>query len=91
MRPLKSEFKFQMWLLEPMQRGDVRVIELRQETGLAIQAFSVLCKLFRKDFDGNVSSKFGVTGSINLSHPARTNGLDDFVLAELGAGSEGHG
>ena len=83
-----------MWLLEPMQRGDVRVIELRQETGLAleaIQAFSVLCKLFRKDFDGNVSSKFGVTGSINLSHPARTNGLYDFVLAELGAGSEGHG
>ena len=77
-----------------MQRGDVRVIELRKEPGLSlesVQAFFVSCELLRKDFDGDVTSEFGIAGSIDLSHTTRTNSLDDFVLAESGSGGEGHG
>ena len=81
-------------LLQSVQDGDVRVIELREETGFsleAVQAFFVSCKLLGKDFNGNVTSEFGIPGSVDLSHTTCTNSLDDFVLSELGAWSEGHG
>jgi hypothetical protein len=77
-----------------MQRGDVRVIELREEASLAFETnetFLVLQELLGKDFDSNVSSAFGVAGSIDFSHSTRTDRLDDFVLAELGSRGEGHG
>ncbi len=75
-------------LLQSIERGDVRVIELRKEPGFsleAIQAFFVSCELLGKDFDRNVTSEFGVACSIDFSHSTRTNSLDDFVLTELGA------
>lgn len=73
-------------LLEPMQRGDVRVIELGKESSFAlepIQAFLVSRKLFRQNFDGNVSSELRISCPINFSHSTYTNRLDDFILAEF--------
>ncbi len=81
-------------LLQPVQGGDVRVIELRKEPGFSlepIQAFFGARKLLGKDFDCDVASEFGVAGSVDFSHSTRTNSLDDFVLAEFGTGGEGHG
>ena len=57
-------------LLLTMQRGDVRVIELREEASLtfkAVQAFLVPRELLGKNFDGDLTAEFGVTCSINLS------------------------
>ena len=81
-------------LLEPVERGDVRVIQLSQEPGLpleAVQALAVLGEGFREHLDGHVPAQLGVAGSVDLPHPTRTDGLDDLVLAELGTWGEGHG
>ena len=57
-------------LLQSIQRGDVRVVELCQEPGFAleaIQALFVSCEHLGKDFDGNIPAELGVARSINLS------------------------
>ncbi len=79
---------------ETIERGDVLVIDLGEESGFSLESFQsvfVSCELLGKNFDSDVSSEFGITGSIDFTHATRTNGLDDFVLAELGAWGEGHG
>jgi len=80
-------------LLEAVKRGDVRVVELSEKSGLALeplQAFFVLRERLGKNLDGNVAAKFGVACSLDFTHPAHTHALDDLVLAELGAGGERH-
>ena len=60
-----------------------------EESGFALepsQAFLVTCELLGKDFDGNVSSEFGIPGSINLAHPSLADGLEDLVVREFRAG-----
>ena len=80
-------------LLEPIERGDVCVIQLREQLRLTlepIQTFLVACELFGKDFDGDVAPEFRVTRTINLTHAACSDGLDDFVWTELGSCSKRH-
>ena len=81
-------------LLEPIERGDICVIQLREQLRLTlepIQTFFVAGELFGKDFDGDVASEFRVTSTINLAHATCSDGLDDFVGTELGSCSKGHG
>ncbi|GMR22899.1 MAG: hypothetical protein BMS9Abin37_1279 [Acidobacteriota bacterium] len=75
--------------LRSVERGDVGVIELREELRFSFESFEtflVAQEFFRTNFDGNVSLELGVTGPINLTHATRTDGLDDFVTTEFGAG-----
>ncbi len=81
-------------LFETIERGDVRVIDLGEESGFSMESFEALfvsCELLGKDFDGDVTSEFGIACSVDFSHAASTDSLDDFVLAEFVAGGEGHG
>ncbi len=74
-------------LLEPIERGDIGVIQLREQLRFTlepIQTLFVAGELFGKDFDGDVASEFGVASTINLAHAAGTDGFEDFVGAELG-------
>ena len=70
------------------------MVQLREEFRFpleAIQAFFVSRELFGKNFDRDVPLELGVARSINLTHATRADGFDDFVVAELGAGGDGHG
>ncbi|GMR22201.1 MAG: hypothetical protein BMS9Abin37_0534 [Acidobacteriota bacterium] len=69
-------------LLQPIERRDVRVIELRKKPGFSlepIQAFFVSCELLGKDFDGDVASEFRVPCPIDLAHASHAQRREDFV------------
>ena len=36
------------------------------------------------------SVKLGIAGTVNLTHPARTDSGEDFIGAQVGAGLNGH-
>ena len=74
---------------ESIERCDVLVIHLCEQPRFSletIQTFSVSRELLGEDFDGNVTAQFAVASAGDFSHAASANRLDDFVLAELGAG-----
>ena len=76
-------------LFEPMECGDVRVIDLGEEFGFSLEpreSFLVLHEFLRKDFDGDVASELGVSRPIDLAHPAFADGLKDLVMREFRAG-----
>lgn len=80
-------------LLEPVDGGDVRVIERRQRLGLALeprQALGVGGEGVRQDLDGHLAAERGVGGTPDLPHSAFADLGGDIVNAEAGAGSEGH-
>jgi hypothetical protein len=43
-----------------------------------------------QNFDGYITTKFRITGAVNLSHPARTDSGENFIGAQVGAGLNGH-
>ena len=47
----------------------------RLETGHAV---GVTGKGFGEDLDGYVAAELGIAGTVNLTHPARTNLREDF-------------
>ena len=80
-------------LLEPVDRGDVGVVQRRENFGLSLEArqsLRVSGKRFGQDFDGDVPAEFSVLGSEDLAHPAFANRLDDLVVAEHLAGLDRH-
>ena len=83
-------------------RGRLSVIRrasIRGQLAIAYQSFSlesmqallVSGEFFREDLDGDIPTEFRVSRSVNFTHPARTDGLDDVVVAESGARLKGHG
>jgi len=44
----------------------------------------------RQNLDGDRTVEARVAGLVDLAHSARTEGRDDFVRAEAGAGGQGH-
>ena len=57
------------------------------ETLLALRTFS---EMRCENFDGDRSIEARIGCFVDLSHTARTYGLEDFVVAEAGAFIEGH-
>ncbi len=55
------------------------------------QAFRIISKDVREDFEGHVPVELGVPCPIHLTHAALANEGGDFVGAEAGARAEGHG
>ena len=47
-------------------------------------------KLFRQDFDGDITAKAGVVRAIDLAHAASAEEGDDVVRAEASTGYQRH-
>ncbi len=76
-----------------VDRQNVRVIERGgRERFLfeAAQAIGVSRDRGRQHFDGDVAAQPRVVGAVHLAHTARTDGADDLVRPETGAGLHCH-
>ncbi len=72
-------------ILDSVDASDVGMVERGQQLGFALetcQPFRVLCKGFRKNLDGDVTSQARVAGAVDLAHAAGSEGADDLVHAE---------
>ncbi len=61
------------------------MIERGQHLRFALEArhaFGVLREGRRQNFDGDVAIQFGIACTIDLAHPARADGCEDFVGSE---------
>ena len=76
-----------------MERTDVGVIEAGDGFGFALEALfarRIGGEMGRENFDSHGSVEACVAGAIDFAHAAGAEGREDFVGAELGAGSQGH-
>ena len=78
-------------LFNTMNRGDVGMIQRGKKASFTFesrQSLFVLGENFRENFDSDFTTELGVPGFVHFAHSAGTNGGEDFVLSEFGAGSE---
>ena len=71
--------------LEAVNRSDVRVIELSQHLGLALEAseaLRVVGHLGRQHLDGDAAFQPGVPRPVHLAHAALTEQFKDLVVTE---------
>ena len=76
--------------LEPVQGGDVGVVERGQHPRLTLEPgepLGVLCHRLRQHLDRNLAVESGVPGSVHHTHAARAEDGDDLVLTQAGARS----
>jgi len=70
-------------LLHPVERRNVGVVERGENLRLALEArdaFGVGGKSFGEDLDGDLAPELRVSGAIDLTHAARAQHGNDFVL-----------
>jgi len=63
----------------------VRMIERREDSRFALEsshAFRIEGKRFGQDFDRDDAAQLGIARAIDLAHPARAEGADDFIRTE---------
>ena len=80
-------------LLQPMDLGDVGMVERGEDFGLALEArqpLGIARHRLRQYLDCDRALQIGVRRPIHLSHPALADLGGDFIRAEAGAGREGH-
>ncbi len=80
-------------ILEPVDRGDVWVVERREHPRLALeprQPVAVLEEEVRQGLDRDVPVQVSVPRAIDLAHAAPAERGDDLVRADAGSGREGH-
>jgi hypothetical protein len=80
-------------MFKAVDRGDVRMIQLRQHFRLALKTgepFGIVHERFRQNFDGYFASELGVVRLIHSAHATRADLREDFVRAEFCAGSDYH-
>jgi hypothetical protein len=80
-------------IFESVDRSNVGVIERGENFGFALEsrhAVSIPRKRFWQDLNGYIAAKFRITGTVNLTHPARTNSGENFVRAQTAAGERRH-
>src|SRR4029079_7178406 len=80
-------------LLEAENRGDIRVMELGEELGLALearQALGVAEEGLGEQLDRHLAPQARVRGAIDPAHPALAELASDLVGAEPDAGLELH-
>ena len=78
-------------LLEPVQRGDVGMIERGEHAGLALEPALVLRIVRRQlvqDLDGDLAAQPDVLGAIHLAHASGAEGREDPVRADRAAWGE---
>ena len=77
---------------EPVDGGNVRMIQRREDFGLALkarQSVGISGKRGRQDLDGDLTFQLRVGRPIHLAHPAFADRRGDFVDPEAGTRSEG--
>jgi hypothetical protein len=80
-------------LLEPVDLGDVRVIERREHPGFAFEAgepIRVGGERLWQGLDRHLSAELRVEGAVDFAHAALSQRCEDFVGTQAGAGEEGH-
>ena len=78
---------------EAVDRRDVRVVERRQDLRFALEAgqpFGVVHEGVGQDLQRDIAVQLGITGLVHFAHAACTDGGEDFVGAEGGAGLKWH-
>ena len=81
-------------LLEPMDGRDVRVVDRRQQRGLALEpgtTVGALARRFGQHLDRDVAAQPRIAGAVDLSHAAGAEQADDLVRADSGARCNRHG
>ena len=81
-------------VLEAVDLGNVRMIEGREHLRLALETgetIGVGCESVRKDFYRDVAQQLRVAGFVDLAHPPRAYGGQDFIDAQTGTRGEEHG
>ena len=79
-------------VLEPVDRGDVRMIQRGEDFRFALkagQAVGVGCERRWKDLDGDVTLQLRIARAIHLAHAPGPKGGKDFVRAKACAGVQG--
>ena len=79
-------------VLQPVDRGDVRMIQRGEDFRFALkarQAVGVGCQRRWEDLDGDLTLQLRVRRPIDFPHPTHAELRGDFVDAEAGAGREG--
>ncbi len=74
---------------QPVDSGDVRVVQSREDFGFAAEAghaVGVVGDGIRQDLDGDVPLEFDVPGAVHLAHAAGADGGHDLVGAKAGSG-----
>ncbi len=83
-----------MLVADVEQRADVRMRELRDDAGFALEALARVGAgrdLRVEDFDGDDALETRVAGPVDLAHTSTANRRDDLVRAEARAGGKAHG
>ena len=68
-----------------VERADVRMIQTRHGVRFALHALPQLCianQIGAQDFDGYITTEFGIARQIHLTHTARAELRADFITAK---------
>ena len=79
---------FSRAFLEPVDLGNVRMIQRGERSRLALEAcepLGIVRECFRQDLQGDVAPQPRIARSIHLTHPAFAKFRDDFVGAQFRA------
>jgi hypothetical protein len=90
---LHDEPVYGIRFLEPVDRGDVRVIQGCERLRLPFEAHDAIGiggKRVRQDLDRHLPAEGGVDGAPHLSHAAGADRCGDLVHAETRARGQGH-
>jgi hypothetical protein len=91
---LEDEVSPAIDLLEPVDRGNARVVERGEHLGLALEtgeAIGVVGEVLRECLDRNVAVEPRVTGQVDHAHAAASDLADDVVRADSGWHCVAHG
>ena len=78
---------------EPVDRGDVGMIQRSEQARLALEPrkpLPIRCQGFRKRLDGHCPVERRIAGAIDLAHPTPPDQRFDLVAAETDAGLDDH-
>jgi len=90
---LEDDTRQALGLLEPIHRGDVGMVERREEFRYALEArqpIRILRERLRQDLDRDVALQPRIARAVDLTHSARPDERDHFVDSETNAWREGH-
>jgi len=80
-------------IFQPVNRGDIVVVQRSERTGLALkarQSIAVLCEGFGQHLDRDIALKSPVSGAIHFPHAADSDLDGDFIGAESRPRGQGH-
>jgi hypothetical protein len=82
---LQYQKELALKVFEPVDGGDMRMVEGGEKTSFPFEAEAVLlvAKQWQGDgFDGNIPSEPGIVGAIHLPHTPRAYSFSNFVMSK---------